>query len=219
MALRKLTVDGFNLELEDTQAAIVERVVADCARKLTDAEKARKEADDKAAAAAAGLEAATKAGAEAKTAHHAKVKELEAKILSDEAVEALVVERTKVIADAKKILGDEFDGAGKTVAQIVVAALDHVIANDEDTKAKIAPSLQGHEPTKAAPAIAKIAFDTAIAILAAGGGAATGSGAEYQRQVADALTGGKDGKGAKAAPKLGGRALMIARERGQVKAA
>lgn len=174
--MRTVTIDGTNVNFEDdNQGAMVEVALKRARDSVTAAEGERDTARTETKAATTALEAATKASTEAKTAHDAKVAELNGKVLTPEQEEARLEEKATAIAGAKAIVGDSFDGKGKTVSAIRMAALDHVLAKDSTAKSAVVAVLAGVEPAKATDAIAKIAFDAAVAVLAAGGGAGNGS--------------------------------------------
>jgi uncharacterized protein len=125
--MRTVTIDGTNVNFEDdNQGAMVELAIKRASDAVTAANTARDAAVTEATAAKAALTAATDAATKA-AADHAKVKaELEAKVMTDAQADALVEAKTKAIADAKTIVGDSFDGKGKTVEAIRLEALDHV---------------------------------------------------------------------------------------------
>jgi hypothetical protein len=130
--MRTVIIDGTNVNFEDdNQGAMVELALkraADAVKVATDAATA---ARAEATAAATALAAATAASTEAKAAHDAKVAELTAKVvLTPEQEEARSRSGTKVIGDAKAIVGDKFDAKGKTIGAIRVEALTHVLAKD-----------------------------------------------------------------------------------------
>lgn len=209
MAMRTIVVDGISIELESIQASIVEKVVAD-------ANKATKVAQD-ALAASQKVEAAAKSeladektkSAKLVTDHETKVKELEAKILKPEAVQALVTELTKVVGDAKK-LAPELKTDGKSAAVIRAEVLMHVLGKDEALKPIAAAVLAGIEPAKATEAVAKLAFDAVLAAKASRGDDAAVDDADTS--VADAIVGdGAPSAHGKAGP-LSGRALFLYRQ-------
>lgn len=185
--MRTLVIDGISIDIEDnTQASIIEKMANDAKAKVTAADAAvvaagteaktkiaaadaaRVSAEAETTAAKAALAAGTAAAEAAKTAHDAKVAELEAKVMTDAQQDALVEEKTKVLADAKAIIGAAFDGKGKTVAAIRLEALEHV-AKDAASYPGVMAVLGGAKPAEAKPEIAKLAFDAAVAVRAAGG--------------------------------------------------
>lgn len=194
--MRTVIIDGTNVNFEDdNQGAMVELALKRAADAVKSANDARDTAVTEATAAKTALTAATEAGATAKAAHDAKVAELTAKVLTPEQEEARIEERTKVIGDAKAIVGDSFDAKGKTVSAIRVAALDHILAaKDSAAKPAVTAVLAGVEPAKATDAIAAIAFNAAVAVLAATDGADGKKNANDA--AAAALAPGKGGAGA-----------------------
>lgn len=195
--MRTVIIDGTSVNFEDdNQGAMVELALKRATDAIKAAETARDAAVAESKASATALEAATKAGAEAKAAHDAKVVELTAKIITPEQEQARIADLTKAIADAKTIVGDAYDAKGKTVAVIRVEALDHILAKDAASAAGVSVKavLAGVEPAKASEGIAKIAFDAAIAVLAAGGGKATSSANDAAARAFAPGT-GKDGAG------------------------
>lgn len=185
--MRTLVIDGISIDIEDnTQASIIEKMANDAKAKvaaadaavvaagteakakIAAADAARASAEAETTAAKAALAAGTAAAEAAKTAHDAKVAELESKVMTDAQQDALVEEKTKVVADAKAIIGDKFDGKGKAVAAIRLEALEFV-AKDAASYPGVMAVLGGAKPAEAKPEIAKLAFDAAVAVKAAGG--------------------------------------------------
>ena len=168
MALVKIVLDGITLELEQTQASLVEKIDRD-------AKAAAKTAQDAATADKARADAADKALADekAKTAKlvedHAKaLAESKAKEVTPAQIEALAAERSQVCADALVLVPD-FDTKGKTVAAIRADVLAAVIAADATVKPIVLAILgkdkdgKEIEPGKASEADAKKAFDAIVA--------------------------------------------------------
>ena len=81
---------------------------------------------------------------------------------SDKALEKRAEERSKVVADAKRILGEDFDAKGKTVAQIRVAGLDAAL-KDDGLKGVVAAVLGDTKPAEAKAEDAAKAFGAVIA--------------------------------------------------------
>lgn len=202
----KINVGGIDIELNDKDAAIVQREIG----ALTTArDGAAKRATDAETALAAQGEAMKKLA----TDHAGKVAELEGKILKPEQLDGMLSELATVTADARSVL-PEIEIKGKNAHAIRVEALTAVVAGDDALKTLAGKILGGAEPAKAADVLVRAAFD---AVVASSG--AVGGDAEYQREVADALTGDRRGGAAGAGKqKVSGRALMIARSRGQITA-
>lgn len=79
------------------------------------------------------------------------------------AIEKLGEERSKVVGDAAKLLGEDFDAKGKTIAQIRTAALDAAL-KDEGLKEIVTEMLGGVEPAKAKDEDARKAFNSIVKI-------------------------------------------------------
>jgi uncharacterized protein len=174
----KIKVSGIDIELNDKDAAIVQREIGDL---TTARDGALKRATDAEGALTTQGEAMKKMGSDHKTALDAA----EAKALKPEQVQAMVAELASVIGDAKGLL-PEIVTDGKTAGDIRVEVLT-AIAKDEKLKDLAAKLLRGSEPAKASDVLVHAAFD---AVVAVGGRAATGTGSEYERRVKDALSGG-----------------------------
>lgn len=86
-----------------------------------------------------------------------------AKQLTDAQVEERVIERSTVVIGAKKLIGDEFKDAGKTVPQIRAEAVAHVIAKDEALKPLAEAGLSGVALDKATTAQIAPLFATLVA--------------------------------------------------------
>jgi hypothetical protein len=187
--MRKITVDGIDITLEETNAALVEKALA--AKDTAIATQTKRATDAEGALSAQG-EAMKKLAAD----HSAKVAELEAKIKTPEQQKAELAELVKVTADAKAIAPD-FAADGLSAEEIRIGVLSHVVAKDEARKVVVQAMLGGTEPAKASPAVVRGAFDAALAL----GGSTEVVDGSYERQVRDALSGaggrvpgGKDGK-------------------------
>jgi len=171
--MRTVTIDGTNVNFEDdNQGAMVELALKRAADGVKAAAEARDASAAEATAAKAALAAGTAAAEAAKTAHDAKVRELEVKVVTDAQIDALVEAKAAAVAGAKAIVGDSFDGKGKAVSAIHVEALEH-IAKDSAAYPGVMAVLGGKKPSEAAPEIAKLAFDAAVAVRAAVGAAGT----------------------------------------------
>lgn len=203
MATRTITLGKFTITLDEKDAAIVENHVGDV---VTARDAATKRATDAESALTAQGEAMKTAAAAHKTALDAA----EAKVLKPEQIAAMVAELTTVTADAVSVL-PEFDAKGKDAGAIRVEVLSALIAEDGQFKTLLKKMLGGAEPTKASDVLVRAAFD---AVVALGGTAADGGATEGD--IADAIIGDKKNGTAGKTQKLSGRALMIARSRGQV---
>jgi uncharacterized protein len=199
----KINVGGIDLELNDKDGAIVQREIG----VLTAArDAATTRATEAEAATAAQGEAMKQLAADHKVALDAE----KAKVLTADQVAAMVSETAAVTADAVAVL-PEFDAKGKTAGAIRVEVLTAILAEDGALKTTVSKILGGVEPAKAGDVRVLAAFDTVVAT------ASTSDGGENEREIADAFTGDSKGGPANGKPqKLSGRALMIARQRGQV---
>lgn len=206
--MRTVTIDSTNVNFEDdNQGALVEAALkragdaikaADAARDMAVTQAATKATADALAlktatdAAASAIQAATDAAAATKATLEAKIKDLEGKVVTDEQKIAMVQELTKAITDAKTIIGDSFDAKGLGVPAIHVAALDEV-AKDAAKYPGVMAVLGGVKPSDAKPEIAKLAFDAAVAVRAAG---VTGGDSRARNAAARAFApGSKDAGG------------------------
>jgi len=202
MATRTITLGKFPITLDEKDALIVETHVGDIA---TARDAATKRATDAEAALKEQGEAMKTLAADHKVALDAE----KAKVLTPEQQAALVGELTAVAADAKAVL-PEFDAKGKSAGAIRVEVLTAILAEDGALKTTVSKILGGVEPAKAGDVRVLAAFDTVVAT------AGTDDG-DSEREVADALIGdGKRGAPTGKPQKLSGRALMVARSRGQV---
>jgi hypothetical protein len=202
----KINIGGIDIELDDKVAQTVKSAHDNAVKALTEsAGAATKRATDAETALAAQGDAMKKLAADHKVALAAET----AKILTPEQQAALVSEMTTVIADALSVL-PEFDVKGKTAGAIRVEVLGAVLAEDGAMKGQLSKILGGVEPSKAGDARVLAAFDTVVALS----GNRTDSGND--EEIVNAFTGDKKNGGAAKPQKLSGRALMIARSRGQV---
>jgi hypothetical protein len=112
-------------------------------------------------------------------------------------------ERANVIADAKPLVGEDFDPKGKTVPQIRQAALDAAL-KDEGLKGAVTAMLGGIEPAKAKAEDAAKAFDAVVAL----GGRTTASDSQ-DFDISRAIVG--DGGGSAVTPGLTARDTWIQR--------
>lgn len=113
MNLRKIIVDGFEVETTDAGASAITKLLSTVADR--DSAIAKLNDDHAKAIAAKDTEIATK---------DTKIADLEGKQLKPEQIDALVADRTSLLSKAAKLV-DNFDGKGKSADQIkreVVAA-------------------------------------------------------------------------------------------------
>lgn len=202
----KINIGGIDIDIDDKVAQTVKSAHDTAVKTLTaSVETATKRAAD----AEGALTAQGEAMKAAATAHKTALDAATAKILTPEQQAALVGELSAVAADAAKVL-PEFDAKGKTAGAIRVEVLTSILAEDGALKGTISKILGGVEPAKATDVRVLAAFDTVVAT------AGTTDDGEHERELGDALAGDKKTGGAGKTQKLGGRALMIARSRGQV---
>jgi hypothetical protein len=203
----KINVGGIDIELDDKVAQTVKSAHDTAVKTLTESVTTiTKRATDAETALAAQGDAMKKLAAD----HKVALEAAEAKVLKPEAVAAMVSELAAVAKDAESVIS-EFDAAGKTAGAIRVEVLTSLIAEDGQLKTLASKILGGTEPAKASDVLVRAAFDAVVSI----GG--TGDDSADESVIADAFTGDskKNGSGGKP-QKLSGRALMIARSRGQV---
>lgn len=202
----KIDIGGISIDIDDKVAQTVKSAHDTAVKTLTESATAlTKRATDAEAALKDQGEAMKKLAADHKVALDAE----KAKVLTPEQQAALVGELAAVAADAKTVL-PEFDVKGKTAGAIRVEVLSAILAEDGALKATVSKILGGVEPAKAADVRVLAAFDTVVA---------TGKpdvSDEDEREIADAITGDGKNKGGAKPQKLSGRALMVARSRGQV---
>jgi len=202
----KIDIGGVSIELDDKVAQTVKSAHDTAVKGLTaSADAATKRATDAEAALKDQGEAMKKLAADHKVALDAE----RAKVLTPEQQATLVGELAAVASDAKAVL-PEFDAKGKTAAAIRVDVLTSILAEDGALKGTVSKILGGVEPAKASDVRVLAAFDTVVATAGD-----RDDGAEHERELRDALAGDKKNSGGKP-QKLSGRALMVARSRGQV---
>ena len=133
----------------------------------------------------------------------------EAKLIaaaSPAAIEKAAEERAKVLDAARPLVGDEFEGKGKTVHQIRLAAIDAALKADV-TKRVARVQVGDRKLEKLSEADARRAFETLVAVVADGERvAADDDGGDEGLSRAIAGTGGSS-----AGPARGGRNAWLAR--------
>lgn len=171
-SMHTIIINGIRFEVADaTQGSLIEREIKALQDSVTTSNAALATAVDETKVAKAALATVTEASTKA-AADHAKALDAAQKLaLTDEQRDALIAERAKVVKDAQSILGVEFDGKGKTNAQVIVAALEHIVAAKDESPAKVGvvAQLAGKKPADLTPSTASIIFDGAVGVLAAGG--------------------------------------------------
>lgn len=220
MSMKKFAIDRIPFEMEEDQAQLVEKVVGDRDASLKIATDSVTTLTARATDAETKLAAATKANADLATAHDAKVKELQAQILTGDQQEALVQERMKVVADALALV-PEFKAEKKPVGKIRAEVLTAVMAADEDLKAFAEAVLKGVDPTKPTAENAKDichAFDALVAHVSAHAGDDELSVVRARDAEIGAALAGKRPSTAAKPKKLVGRALYMDRKQNGFKA-
>lgn len=202
----KIDIGGISIELDDKVAQTVKSAHDNAVKTLTESvTSVTKRATDAETALAAQGEAMKKASADHKTALDAA----EAKVLKPEAIAAMVSELATVTADAVSVL-PEFDAKGKDAGVIRAEVLTGILAEDGQLKTLVSKMLGGTEPAKASDVLVRAAFDAVVSL------GSTRTSADDEDEIADAFTGDSKRNGGGKPQKLSGRALMIARSRGQV---
>jgi hypothetical protein len=163
--MKKIVVDGLTLELDETAAAVVERLQASNVKLAADAE----------AALAAGREAETTAvatDAENKT-HLAKIAELSTQVETlkaagpkepgQEQIEKAAEERAIVIGDSVALAPD-LKPAGKTISQIRREALTMGVDKHPGVKSVVDAALEGVAIDKASEDTIRVTFAAAVSV-------------------------------------------------------
>lgn len=211
-----MKVNGIDITLDHTNAQIVQSALDENAKTIATMTSARDAEVKRANDAEAALKTLGEQMKQLATDHKTATDGLKAQILTPEQQATMAADYAMVLSDAKLVIADAKIEGTPSIAQIRTLILDAVLskdATDEKLKGIATKMLGGEEPAKASEVRAKAAFDAVVAFR----GALPdddGAGSEYRRSVADALTGGDKKTGD--APELGGRLLMIARERGLV---
>lgn len=162
-ALRKILVDGLQVETTDAGVAAIEKLQKDIAKLTADM-----------GTSAAALTAANAAHATAIGAKDAEIADLKTKIVTEDKIDALAAAKAAVVADAKIVLPD-LKTDGMPTAEIKKAVV----------KAKLGDGV----PADAAPQYFDGAFATIVAGAKAGGGQQQGN-SRGGNIVADALSRG-----------------------------
>lgn len=210
MALRKLVLDGISMELDETQASIVEKVVGDAKKTAADAVADRDKALARATAAESGLASATTAATKAAADHATALAEAKSKIPTEAQLEALGAERASVVADAETLVPD-IECAGKSVGAIRTEVLVAVSAGDSAAGKAVKAIIKDTAPDKVTTDIARIAFDTAVSVHAS-----TATDAEAEARDAEtgrALAGDGSRGGAGKVRPVTGRDLFLHRQK------
>lgn len=196
-ALRKVIVDGIPVEVNDTAAAAIDKLVQARDKALADVTTAN----------AALAEANTK-HTEALAAKDAELETVKKDVITPEARDAMVADWAKLIGDAKRLV-PELVTDGKTCLAIRREAITALTGKDATAKAVAEAVLAGKTVDTADAEVVRSTFNALAASVKVDAGDAS-------QQVADAalavaLTTG-DGKEKPATQKLVGRDAMIARQ-------
>lgn len=124
---------------------------------------------------------------------------------SDAETEKRAELRAKVIGDAKKILGEDFEAKGKSIDQIRIAGLDAAL-KDDGLKATVVAVLGETEPSKAK------AEDVATAFRAVLAAPAKRSAGDSQDPVLSRILAGGDSADLSGSPRMSARDAHFARE-------
>lgn len=189
---KKVVVKGIVIEVGDTAASLIEQLMA-----------SEKAAQDGLAVATEKLTTIAKDHEKAVAAKDAEITELKGKIVSAEAMDAMVEDRAKTLTVAKRLM-PAISTDKKSCADIHREVLAHVITEHEGAKA-IVTAIVGDsaDALNAAPlALVKSAFNAVGASVTSETVANDGD-----RALADALAGKKSGE-----QKLVGRGAMMARQ-------
>lgn len=195
-ALRKVIVDGIPVEVNDTAAAAIDKLVQARDKALADA----KTAD------AALAEANTK-HTEALAAKDAELETVKKDVITPEARDALVADWAKLIGDAKRLV-PELVTDGKTCLAIRREAIAALAGKDATAKA-VSDAVLGGKTVEAADAeVVRATFNALAASVKTE--ANDGKQQAADSALAEALTG--DGKEKPVTTKLVGRDAMIERQ-------
>jgi len=194
-ALRKVIVDGIPVEVNDTAAAAIDKLVQARDKALADV----KTAD------AALAEANTK-HAEALAAKDAELETVKKDVITPEARDAMVADWAKLIGDAKRLV-PELVTDGKTCLAIRREAITALTGKDATAKA-VADAVMAGKTVETADA--EVIRSTFNALAASVKTEANDASHQANDALADALTDGSKEK--PVTQKLVGRDAMIARQ-------
>lgn len=188
MTTVKKVVDGIPLEVSETAAAAIDKLLGerDTARA---AEKVAKDS-------LAGL-IDPKIHADAIAAKDAEIETLKKDVMTPEARDAMVADWSKMIGDAKR-LAPEIETAGKTCLAIRKEVITHLAGKDATAKVISEAILQGRAVDSLDAEAARGLFNALAASVKSGANDADAS--DTDRDVAEALAGKDSAPGKKAAP-------------------
>lgn len=207
-AMRKIVVDGINIETEDSVLAdVLTKVVSERDAAITKNKAKVKIGDQEfslkeAAPVQEAIDGLTK-----------QITDLKAKQVTPEQIEKQVAARVKVVGDALKLVPD-FKAEGKADGQIQREVISSVIAKDEAAKATVSAALDGVTLETADGALLSTVFRILASKPASSGSRSRTTAADSA--LSDALVG--DGANRGTEEKLVGRAAFVARMEGRVPA-
>lgn len=157
MTTQKVVVDGIPVEVSDTAAGVIDKLIKD----RDEALKLAVDADSKSKADQAAAVEAHKAALAAKDAEIALIKK---DVITPEARDALVADWAKLIADAKR-LAPALATDGKTCLQIRRDVIGELIKGSDTAKAVAAAVLAGKELATADADAVRAAFNAVAASM------------------------------------------------------
>lgn len=206
-AKRKVVVDGIPLEVDDTAAAAIDKLV----KQLGDAVAAKDAAEKKIGGSITvtlGDKSITYTGPElikVLDAKDAEIAQLKKDVVTPEARDAMVAEWSKLIGDAKRLV-PELVADGKTCLAIRREVIGALVAKDATAKAVADAVLAGKALDAAEPDHVRATFNALAASVKTEANDAETRAADAA--VADALTG--EGKGKETKTELTGRDKFMA---------
>ena len=207
-AKRKVTVDGFTLEVDDTAANAIDTLVKQRDEARSALEKAKTPVTAKVGDAELGVEALAKLVAD----QRAQIEQLQKDVMTPQQRDAMVADWAKTIADAKRLVPDLVTD-GKTCLQIRREAVKAAQAADAVAKAIGDAVLGGRDVDAAEEPLVRAAFQ-AIGAAVKPASKAAADAAAHDAAVARALAGAQDGgNGGGAAAELTGRDAHLERLR------
>lgn len=207
-AKRKVTVDGFVLEVDDTAADAIGTLVKQRDEARSALDKAKTPVTAKVGDAELGVEALAKLVAD----QRAQIEQLQKDVMTPQQRDAMVADWAKTIADAKRLVPDLVTD-GKTCLQIRREAVKAAQATDAVAKAIGDAVLGGRDVDAAEEPLVRAAFQ-AIGAAVKPASKAAADAAAHDAAVARALAGAQDGgNGGGAAAELTGRDAHLERLR------
>jgi hypothetical protein len=206
MATRKITVDGFTLDLPENDAVAVEKL----ATERTQLRTAIDELSKKVSAADEALQASVKELAKAKADHAVELKTAKDQIPTEAKIAELAAARAKVISAASKLC-PEMVCDGKSVDEIRRAVVADVAGKNAGAKT-IADAITGGDIAKADIAMVTAAFNALSASISTADAARTaGDDAVSAALLSDDEAKQKNDKATTAQPQMCARDAWIAK--------